>query len=135
MDMDISLVIAIVAVLGTLGNSLILKFSNKKNDAANANKTNVESTSLIFQMQETALQNLQIRIIALEVELSILKKKDNVHNKEKIRLEGIILKITSENKKLKNEVHENKRLYQEEIIQLTKQINHLTEELQKYINT
>jgi len=132
--MDISIIVSIIAIIGTVINAVVNSYANKKLHSASIKKTNAETSNIVYQMQNSFLQDLQKRINELEIELNILKKKDSIHNKEKVRLEGIILKITSENKKLKEEVHENKRMYTIEIEDLNKQVKSLSMELQKYIN-
>lgn len=138
----ISLLIAIIAVVGSLWNSYLINRFSKKKTLAETKKLEAESINIemdaaqkIIQELKQELERQKEKLTELTVEIDILKKNETSHLYEKIRLESKIQKLVEENAFLQKQIEENKITYTTEIALLNVQIKKLEEELSKYKNS
>ena len=124
--MEITLIIASIGVVGTIINSYLI--SNSKTSAASAKKINAEADVILNGIKNEVITDLQHQIDHLREEISLLKKQEYIHVKEKVRLEHIIQHLTEQNDELKKSLV----LSRKEIFYLTDQIANMRIELNKF---
>ena len=124
---DTSIVVAVISLITALLTAMYARASNKKVNTANAKKLNAEADTLIYDLQNQAILNLQDQINQLKKEVDSMRKQEHIHVQEKIRLEEKIFLLRNENTLLK----ENLKLSNKEISELNKQIKILRSDLSK----
>jgi predicted RNase H-like nuclease (RuvC/YqgF family) len=122
---DTTIFIAVLGVIGSIVNGIMIHLSNRKSNTAMSKKTNAEADQIIFRLKSETINDLQNQIDALKEEIRSLQKQEHVHLQEKIRLEELMSMLKQENTSLKD----NLKLSNNEIDKLRKRIVKLTEEL------
>lgn len=135
----VSLLVAVIALSGTLYQAYLnYKNTNKKNEAeaskalAEADHIQIESATTIILQMRIQLDRQASEIKELQNEIQLLKSQEKIHLLEKIRLEEVIQKLTEENNELRKMVEENKQSYTTKIEDLNELIKSLQGELNTY---
>lgn len=128
------IIVAVVMLIGTVAvsiiNSMSIKSLTKKLNDAESKKTNAEADTIIFELKNKSIKDLQDQINELRKEIESLKKQEHIHILEKVRLEQQIADLKSKNAQLMKRLKSSDA----EIINLTNEIEELRQLLNK-INT
>lgn len=137
--MEISILLALIALSGSLVTAYVLyvttkklNYTSSKVNEAQDKKIQVETDKLLFEYKNTVIRELQDQLTIIRKEVDILKTHEILHLEEKIRLESRIEHLTLENKNLANRIIDNKNAYEEDLINLKTKIKEMEQEIKKY---
>lgn len=130
--MDISLVIAILSIVGTLINTYFQNRNKQKIENASARKLNIEGDEMLFAFKNKIIAELQQQIDEVKKELQLVKEQNAIHITEKIRLEVRIEGLVEENNLLKNKLLLDSKIHKQELDSLKNRIYELNKDLQQY---
>lgn len=130
--MEPSIIVAIIALIGALINTILIKTSNRKITIANVRKTEAETQILYNEFKNKIIEELQIQIDSLKEEIEILKKREQIEHNEKLKLEIKLEHLIEENEVLRKQIISNKNEYEKEINHLRDQIKSLKRDLTKH---
>lgn len=130
--MEPSIIVAIIALIGALINTILIKTSNRKINIATVRKTEAETQILYNEFKNKIIEELQIQIDSLKEEIEILKKREQIEHNEKLKLEIKLEHLIEENEVLRKQIISNKNEYEKEINHLRDQIKSLKRDLTKH---
>lgn len=130
--MDFSLIVAFIAIIGTLLNTYLNKKTNSKIDVASARKLDIEGDEMLFEFKNKVIAELQHQINDLKRELLLVKEQNAIHITEKIRLEVRIEGLVEKNNLLRNRIMLDSKVHEKELMELRSRIEIINRELQQY---
>ena len=134
--METSLIIAVLSLLGVVIKSIYDYYQSKKTDSAIAHKLFTESNRIEYDTAINLVNTLKKEVDSYKKELEELRKivkelrtTEESHMIEKLKLEGKIELLISENLSLRQQIEQNKLQYEDEIKILKEEIKKLQEKI------
>ncbi len=130
--MEASLIVALIALLGTISGIITNYRLNRKINESQSKRIEIEADRLLFDYKNTVIKDLSEQLTILRKEVDVLKTHEILHLEEKLRLEQRIETLINENKQLQASIIENKESYDTDLKQLKAKIKLLEKEIGEY---